>query len=288
MQACSSPINLDTAQRWIAEGANVNATDVHGKSVLIHLLSSGPLNVPAVRLLVDLGADITVKDQSGMTVLMRVIERGRSSDDSTPCSAVADLAKYLIEAKRADVNYNTKDGVTALSYAGAALSYSSSSPRRCAKEILLALLNAGADVNVKAEVLKELHIKRDVIFVAAAGNDGRSGCVFPASEPAVIAVGAAVQGPNGTERAPYSNYGSYVRFVATDVALSVVKIAPMSVNDVEKLLSVSGTSFAAAHVTGVIAAYLTTHPRASDEMLNLVLPLSYVNGFGTVRLLSFR
>jgi hypothetical protein len=89
--------------------------------------------------------------------------------------------------------------------------------------------------------------QNNVFIVAAAGNDGYTELAYPAAIPSVISAGAVdAQG----KQASFSNSGNNLDFAAYGVSLPTAW-------DTDKMASVSGTSQAAAVVTGVIAANLT-------------------------------
>lgn len=89
--------------------------------------------------------------------------------------------------------------------------------------------------------------QQNVFIVAAGGNDGYDQLAYPAAIPQVISVGA-VDGQN--KQAVFSNSGAELDFTAPGVSLPTAW-------DTDKMASVSGTSQAAAVVTGVMAANLT-------------------------------
>ena len=91
-----------------------------------------------------------------------------------------------------------------------------------------------------------------VVFVAAAGNGGpKARPAFPAALPAVIAVTAI-----DDRQAIYAhaNAGAYIDLAAPGV--NVLVPAPDNAYDMA-----SGTSFAAAHVSGIAALVLSRSPR---------------------------
>jgi hypothetical protein len=88
------------------------------------------------------------------------------------------------------------------------------------------------------DVLAERH--PETVVVAAAGNDGSSRPSWPAAHPFVVAVGAADQ----TDPAVFSNRGSWVDFSARADGV------------VSQGAAWSGTSFAAAQVSGAVAAII--------------------------------
>ncbi|HXQ33348.1 MAG TPA: S8 family serine peptidase, partial [Anaerolineales bacterium] len=90
-------------------------------------------------------------------------------------------------------------------------------------------------------------ISKDVIVVAAAGNNGTEGALYPAAYSDVIAVGSV--DPN-LERSSFSNYGSQVDIWAPGRDILTTK------RDGSYRL-VSGTSFAAPYVAGASGLLLS-------------------------------
>lgn len=111
------------------------------------------------------------------------------------------------------------------------------------------------------DLLARLIVKGDeggIVFVAAAGNGGpKAKPAFPASHPAVIAVTAI-----DDTRALYehANVGSYIDVAAPGVDI----MAPAAGNRYDLA---SGTSFAAAHVSGVAALVLAGAPQTRGKDL---------------------
>jgi type VII secretion-associated serine protease mycosin len=93
-------------------------------------------------------------------------------------------------------------------------------------------------------------VRQGIVVVASSGNDGKEGDTFPAAFPEVIAVGAS---DRNNERAPFSQYGSFVDVAAPGVdMLSTVPRGGQCVDN--------GTSFSAPYVTGVAALLRAKHP----------------------------
>lgn len=120
--------------------------------------------------------------------------------------------------------------------------------------------NHGADViNLSlgnyqsSDVLREAvgyAVEKDVILVAASGNDNTNQIGYPASYQGVLAVSAV----NKTrQRANFSNYGKYV-----DVTAPGVNIA--STYKGGKYAALSGTSMAAPHVTALAGLIRSLYP----------------------------
>lgn len=107
-----------------------------------------------------------------------------------------------------------------------------------------------------------------VIMVAAAGNAGPEALpAWPAAHRNVIAVTATDQ-DNGLYA--FANRGSYVFIAAPGV--DILTTAPDGRYEL-----VSGTSIAAAHVTGVIALMLDRHPELNAAMVAQLLLKSTVD-----------
>ncbi|MFJ9697744.1 type VII secretion-associated serine protease mycosin [Kitasatospora sp. NPDC101183] len=88
------------------------------------------------------------------------------------------------------------------------------------------------------------------VIVASTGNDGKEGDTYPAAFPTVLAVGAS---DRNNERAPFSQFGAFVKVAAPGVEmLSTVPGGGQCVD--------SGTSFAAPYVSGLAALLVGAHP----------------------------
>ena len=85
-----------------------------------------------------------------------------------------------------------------------------------------------------------------VICVAAVGNGGQSGVVFPASSLAVVGVAAA---DGSDELSAFSNYGLFLATVAAP-GESVITAYPGG-----GWAAASGTSFAAPWIAGAVALF---------------------------------
>ncbi|KAK9767642.1 hypothetical protein K7432_002408 [Basidiobolus ranarum] len=115
-------------------------------------------------------------------------------------------------------------------------------------------LSLGMDYyRIMNEVIEEV-IMSGIVVVAAAGNgdgfEGQDSCyVSPASAPNVITVGSTQE---NDEISPFSNYGKCVTLYAPGELITSSYIGSTTAFTV-----LSGTSFAAPHVTGIVALILS-------------------------------
>ncbi len=102
-------------------------------------------------------------------------------------------------------------------------------------------------------------IDEGFVLVAAAGNTNSSDCGYPAINEHVISVGATDKNDNRWESSSYlgSNYGACVDIFAPGADIASAKVGG-------GLISNSGTSGAAPHVTGIVAQYLASGIAAKD------------------------
>lgn len=106
-------------------------------------------------------------------------------------------------------------------------------------------------------------VRRGVLVVAAAGNDGTRQRQFPAALPGVLSVGATVV--NGSARASFSSFGPWVDVAAPGRGL----LAAVAGGGYEK---VDGTSFAAPLVSGQAALLEAYRPgRTGAELAAAVI-----------------
>ncbi|NBJ71631.1 chromosome partitioning protein ParA [Roseburia sp. 1XD42-34] len=117
------------------------------------------------------------------------------------------------------------------------------------KEVDIINMSFGFDKNDKSlyKAIKEAH-SQGIIIVAATGNTIGLSTNYPARYPEVISVSAI---DNNLNLYPLAGKGK-VDFVAPGVEIQVR-------NSKGKIVSKSGTSFAAAQVTGIISLMLQSH-----------------------------
>jgi subtilisin family serine protease len=126
-------------------------------------------------------------------------------------------------------------------------------------------MSLGGDVSTLLDFVVEQSIAGGLPFVIAAGNATDDACLTsPARVPSAITIGAT--GP--TDNFLYfSNYGTCVDLLAPG---DDIRSAWFTGDQIYR--SLSGTSMATPHVTGIAALYLSTHPNATPaEIANVVI-----------------
>ncbi|MHA6483748.1 S8 family peptidase [Paenibacillus sp. strain BS8-2] len=97
--------------------------------------------------------------------------------------------------------------------------------------------------------------ERDVVLIAASGNDNTDRPGYPAAYPEVFAVAATT---NNKEKASFSNYGDYI-----DVAAPGDSIA--STYPGSQYAALSGTSMASPHVAALAGLIRSVNPDLTNE-----------------------
>jgi subtilisin family serine protease len=138
----------------------------------------------------------------------------------------------------------------------------------------VASMSLGGAYNQSVNDAVERSIASGVVYSIAAGNSSANACNYsPASAPDALTVGAT---QSDDAQAYYSNYGSCVDLYAPGTNItSSWNTSDTSIN------TISGTSMATPHVSGVAALYLETHPAATPAEVD-----SAVVGNGTPNVLS--
>jgi serine protease len=133
---------------------------------------------------------------------------------------------------------------------------------RCPKDAMIAALEKVASASGKRvanmsisgeysqalEDAKRAAVDAGAVIVVAAGNDSRDACDLHANSVASISVGASTA---GDAKASFSNYGRCV-----DMFAPGKNIRSAIIGGGDGVATLSGTSFAAPHVTGIVALHL--------------------------------
>ncbi|WP_440056650.1 S8 family serine peptidase (plasmid) [Pseudoalteromonas sp. T1lg65] len=107
----------------------------------------------------------------------------------------------------------------------------------------------------------EQSYQRGLLHIAAAGNSGNSSLSYPASYDAVVSVAAVDSSEN---KASFSQYNNQVEIAAPGVGVN-------STWNNNAYKSISGTSMATPHVSGVAALVWSQHPSCSAQDIRRVL-----------------
>ncbi|WP_105169634.1 S8 family serine peptidase [Pseudoalteromonas sp. T1lg23B] len=102
---------------------------------------------------------------------------------------------------------------------------------------------------------------RGVLHIAAAGNSGNSNLSYPASYDAVVSVAAVDSSEN---KASFSQYNNQVEIAAPGVGVN-------STWNNNGYKSISGTSMATPHVSGVAALVWSHYPECTNDDIRKVL-----------------
>merc|ERR1712084_208201 len=129
-----------------------------------------------------------------------------------------------------------------------------------AKVVSLSLGGSGYSSSMDL-FFKTLYEQQDVLFVAAAGNGGNSGYLYPASYGALMSVAALDSNQN---RASFSQYNDQVEISAPGVAVE-------STLPDDSYAAWSGTSMATPHVAGVAGLLWMHFPQCKNYQIRNVL-----------------
>jgi len=122
-------------------------------------------------------------------------------------------------------------------------------------------LSLSGSPNSVADVAIERSIASGITYVVAAGNEGIDANSYsPSRLPSALVVASTGFGDG---RSLFSNWGS-----AVDLFAPGEDIVSAGIESDTQLVSASGTSAAAAHVTGVAALYLGSHPAAPPSVVS--------------------
>jgi type VII secretion-associated serine protease mycosin len=109
--------------------------------------------------------------------------------------------------------------------------------------------------------------KKDVVMIAAAGNDSSNQPSFPSAYPEVLSVSAI---DYDGKRASFSNYGDYVDIAAPGVYIP-------STYYQKQYAALSGTSMAAPHVSGLAGLIKSANPDLSNKEVMSIIQKSAID-----------
>ncbi|GAB2703159.1 S8 family peptidase [Paenibacillus thermoaerophilus] len=219
-------------------------------------ISRGAANVPVA--VVDTGVNMTHPDLSAK--LWRgtniVAQNNVPEDDVGHGSHVAGVISALT---------NNSQGVAGMSWTNPIIpvkvldSSGAGSTYAVAQGIIWATDNGARVINLSlgnyadAQFLHDAikyAFDRDVVLVAAMGNDNTSRPSYPAAYPEVLAVGAT---DSNKARASFSNYGSHIGVTAPGVSIASTYLRG-------QYAALSGTSMASPHVAALAALIRSVNP----------------------------
>ncbi|MGN7357757.1 S8 family peptidase [Paenibacillus sp. SAF-054] len=166
--------------------------------------------------------------------------------------------------------YNKMLPVKALDKSGSGTTYSVAegiiwAAENGAKVINMSLGNY-ADSEFLHDAVKYAY-DRDIVLVAASGNDNTERPGYPAAYPEVLAVAAT---DSNMKRASYSNYGDYI-----DVSAPGTSIA--STYPGNQYAALSGTSMASPHVAAMAALIRSRNPDLTNKQVMDIMRSSTVD-----------
>lgn len=148
------------------------------------------------------------------------------------------------------------------------------------------ILNLSISISVydrPLELMLQEAYKQGMLIVSAAGNEGGAAgedtITYPGKFPSVIAVGAV---NNNLTREANSSVGPAMEIAAPGTGIYSSYPKELDIWDAKNdgFVSLTGTSMAAPHITGVLALYKEQHPALANVKLREILQ-STVRDLGT-------
>jgi thermitase len=211
---------------------------------------------------VDTGADLNHPDLQGrLQTGYNVINPASSPmDDVGHGTHVAGIISALVnngEGVAGMTWYNPVMPVKVLDETGAGNTYNVAqgiiwAADHGARVINMSLGNY-ADANFLHDAIKYA-FNKDIVLIAASGNDNSEQPGYPAAYPEVLAVAAS---DNAKQKATFSNFGDYIGVTAPGVNIP-------STYPHNQYAALSGTSMASPHVTALAALIRSTNPKLKN------------------------
>ena len=222
------------------------------------------LNTSAMAILNQ--SSTSILDQSSTSILdSSLAEFGHGTMTAGLVHLVAPTAKIMpLKAFRADGSSNLSDIIRAIYYAA----------DNGANVLSMSFSIAQPSPGLQAAV--QYALSKNVILVAASGNDGQKTLVYPASYNSVIGVGSST---NADLRSVFSNYGSGVVMFAAP-GEGVVTTYPGN-----NYAAGWGTSFSTPMLAGSASLVLQVRPTAKPgDVLNALSKTKQISDMGYGRI----
>lgn len=230
-------------------------------------LSKGSKNV--VVAVVDTGVDLDHPDLKGQILSGHNVVKPSEKpyDDVGHGTHVAGIISALVnngEGVAGMTWYNKVMPVKVLDQSGSGTTYSVAEGIIWAADHGAKVINLSLGNYAQAEFLHDA-IKyaydKDVVLVAATGNDNTERPGYPAAYPEVFAVSAT---DSSMHRASFSNYGDYVDVMAPGASIA-------STYPGNQYAALSGTSMASPHVSALAALIRSINPDLTNkEVMDLM------------------
>ncbi len=128
----------------------------------------------------------------------------------------------------------------------------------------VANMSLGGGPSTSLDTAVKNSIAGGVVYAIAAGNSNRDACKYsPARVPEAITVGATT---STDSRASYSNYGTCLDLFAPGSSITSAWYTSNTATN-----TISGTSMATPHVTGVAALYLEGHSGTAQQVRDAIV-----------------
>jgi type VII secretion-associated serine protease mycosin len=207
---------------------------------------------------IDTGVDINHPDLKGRTAegINIVSQQNDPLDDVGHGTHVAGIISALVNNREGVAGiswYNKIMPVKVLDETGAGTTYSVAQGIIWAADHGAKVINMSLGNYADAQFLHDAiryAFDKDVVLIAASGNDNTERPGYPAAYPEVFAVAAT---DSKQQKASFSNYGDYI-----DAAAPGVNIA--STYPDNHYAALSGTSMASPHVTALAALIRSANP----------------------------